>query len=188
MLTDIWASCSVFGSWLIGKTTNLTLVACHSSYRVPNRSCVNGFIGTRSRWAQFIVCLFDIDLYLSCLLAKKQIRVSVWAVLSLSPMASLVLLVGNHRVIWMFIPGHARLIHTLFGPQNEKTCLRGLPPSTIQTALLSYTGGKTWNFTYIWCWSDCADWQTGLHLKVCCSQIARTGFFVKYLSQFSALL
>ena len=43
----------------------------------------------------------------------------------------------------MFIPGHARLIHTLFEPQNEKTCLRGLPPSTIQTALLSYTDGKT---------------------------------------------
>ena len=48
------------------------LVACHSSYRESKRSCVNGFIGTRSRWAQFIVCLFDIDLYLSCLLAKNK--------------------------------------------------------------------------------------------------------------------
>ena len=97
------------------------LVACHSSHRVPNRSCVNVFIGTCSRWAQFIVCLFYIDLYLSCLLAKKQIRVSVCAVLSFSPMASSVLPVGNHRVFRMFIPGHARLIHTLFEPQNEKT-------------------------------------------------------------------
>ena len=36
---------------------------------------------------------------------------SVCAVLSLSPMASSVLPVGNHRVFRMFIPGHARLIH-----------------------------------------------------------------------------
>ena len=28
-----------------------------------------------------------------------------------------------------------------------------------------------------------ADLQTGRHLKVCCSQIAKTGFLVKYLSQ-----
>ena len=68
---------------------------------------------------------------------------SVCAVLPLAPMASSVLPVGNHRVFRMFIPGHARLIHTLFEPQNKKTYLRGLPPSTIQTALLSYTGGKT---------------------------------------------
>ena len=47
---------------------------------------------------------------------RKQIRVSVCAVLSLSPLP-----VGNHRVFRMFIPGHARLIHTLFEPQNEKT-------------------------------------------------------------------
>ena len=79
---------------------------------------------------------------------KQQIRMSVWAVLSLSPMVSSVLPVGNHRVFQMFLPGHARLIHTLFEPQNKKTYLRGLPPSTIQTALLSYTDGKTWNFTY----------------------------------------
>ena len=115
------------------------LVACHSSHRMPNRSCVNGFIGTRSRWAQFIVCLFYIDLYLSCLLAKKQIRVSVCAVLSLSPMASSVLPVGNHRVFRMFIPGHARLIHT-FGQQNEKTYhavyhqLRYKPPCSVTLA------------------------------------------------------
>ena len=38
------------------------------------------------------------------------------AVLSLSPMASSVLPVGYHRVFRMFIPGHARLIHTLFEP------------------------------------------------------------------------
>ena len=56
---------------------------------------------------------------------------SVCAVLSLSPMASSVLPVGNHRVFRMFITGHARLIHTLFEPRNEKTYLRGLPPSTI---------------------------------------------------------
>ena len=74
---------------------------------------------------------------------KKQIHVSVCAVLSLSPMASSVLPVGNHRVFRMFIPGHARLIHTLFEPQNEKTYLRGLLLSTMQTALLKYTGGKT---------------------------------------------
>ena len=67
-----------------------------------DRSCFNGFIGTRSRRAQFIVCLFDIDFYS--------------AVLSLSPMASSVLPVGNHRVFRMFIPGHARLIHTLSEP------------------------------------------------------------------------
>ena len=127
----------MFVSWLIGKTTNLMLVACHSSYRVPNRSCVNGFIGTRSRWAQFIVCLFDIDLCLSCLLATKQIRVSVCAVLSLSPMASSVLPAGNIRVFRMSIPGHARLIHTLFEPQNEKTYLSGLPPSMICSVTLA---------------------------------------------------
>ena len=74
---------------------------------------------------------------------KKQICVSVCAVLSLSHMASSVLPVGNHRVFQIFLPGHARLIHTLFEPQNEKTYLRGLPPSTMQTALLSYTDGKT---------------------------------------------
>ena len=122
------------------------------SYHVLKRSCVNGFIGTRSRWAQIIVCLFNIDVYLSCLLAKKKKKkkkcVSVCAVLSLLPMASSVLPVGNHPVFRMFIPGHSRLIHPLFEPQNEKTYLHGLPPCTIQTALLSYTGGKTWNFTY----------------------------------------
>ena len=37
----------------------------------------------------------------------------------------------------MFIPGHARLIHTLFEPQNEKTYLRGLPPSTICSVTLA---------------------------------------------------
>ena len=79
---------------------------------------------------------------------NKFLRVSIRAVLSLSPMTSSVLPVGNHRVFRMFIPGHARLIHTLFEPQNEKTYLRGLPPSTIKSALLSYPGGKTWNFTY----------------------------------------
>ena len=78
------------------------------------------------------------DLYLSCLLAKKkQIRVSVCVVLSLSPMASSVLPVCNHRVFRMFIPGHARLIHTLFEPQNEKTYLHGLPPSTICSVTLA---------------------------------------------------
>ena len=60
---------------------------------------------------------------------------SVCAALSLSPIASSVLPVGNQRVFRMFIPGHARLIHTLFAPQNEKTYLRCLPPSTIQTVL-----------------------------------------------------
>ena len=34
-------------------------------------------------------------------------------------MASSVLPVGNHRVFQMFLPGHARLIHTLF-EQTEK--------------------------------------------------------------------
>ena len=48
---------------------------------------------------------------------------SACAVISLSPMASSVLPVGNHRVFRMFIPGHAGLIHTLFEPQNEKTYL-----------------------------------------------------------------
>ena len=70
-------------------------------------------------------------------MAKKQIRVSVCAVLSLSPMASSVLPVGNHRVFQMFIPGHARLIHTLFEPQNKKTYLCGLPPSTICSLTLA---------------------------------------------------
>ena len=68
---------------------------------------------------------------------------SVCAVLSLSPTASSVLPVGNQLVFQMFLSGHARLIHTLIELQNEKTYLRGLPPSTIQTALLSYTDGKT---------------------------------------------
>ena len=54
-------------------------------------------------------------------------------------MASSALPVGNHRVFQMFLPGHARLIYTLFEPENEKTYLRGLPPSSIQTALLSYS-------------------------------------------------
>ena len=37
----------------------------------------------------------------------------------------------------MFIPGHARLIHTLFELQNEKTHLRGLPPSMICSVTLA---------------------------------------------------
>ena len=131
----------MFVSWLIGKTTNLMLVACHSSYRVPNRSCVNGFIGTLSRWAQFIVCLFDIDLYLSCLLAKNKyacqfelyFHFCLWRLRFCQSVIT-----ELSECLW-----YTRLIHTLFEPQNKKTCLRGLPPSTIQTALLSYTGGKT---------------------------------------------
>ena len=68
---------------------------------------------------------------------------SVSTVLSLSPMASSVLPVSNHGVFQMFLPGYTRLIHTLFEPHNEKTYLRGLQPSTIQTTLLSYMDGKT---------------------------------------------
>ena len=50
---------------------------------------------------------------------------------------------SNFRLPACKLPGQARLIYTLFELENEKTYLRGLPRSTIQTALLSYTDGKT---------------------------------------------
>ena len=117
---------------LIGKTTNLMLAVGHSPYRVPNQLCVNGFIGTHSRCAQFIVCLFDTDPYLSCLLAKNKY-------------ACQFVLYFHFRLwrLWFCLSVITEYSNTLFESQNEKTYLRGLPPSTIQTALLSYTDGKT---------------------------------------------
>ena len=96
----------------------------------------------------------------------------------------------------MFLPGQARLIHFYLSLTIKNLSLRFTTKCDTNHTAQLYRRRDSINFTYRnynYCYihvvnTNGADQtarilQAGKHLKVCCSQIAKTGFLVKCLSE-----